>query len=260
MNDFDPMDLLDRPIAFQRSFVKLGCGITGALLLSQAVYWSKRTNDGSGWFYKTAIEWEDETGLSVKEQQTARKRLKDAGLLLENKRGVPCKIFYRVDYKALFDLLGMGQTRMSQTAKLEYPNQPTLLDPSGYSSTEITTENTTENTTDISTTEKSPKRLSKLETVRQKTKGSAMDHVSDELLLEWIKHKKSLADRVLSKMVKVLDQCAEAGISASDAIVVQLENGWQGFESEWVIKKLKPASSGQQKVDPNNLTPYGGDW
>ena len=35
--DFIP----DRPIAFNRDFVDLGIGITGALLLSQAIYWSK---------------------------------------------------------------------------------------------------------------------------------------------------------------------------------------------------------------------------
>lgn len=257
MNEFDPMDLLDRPIAFQRSFVKLGCGVTGALLLSQAVYWSKRTRDGSGWFYKTAIEWEEETGLSVKEQQTARKRLKDLGLLTENKKGVPCKLFYRVDYKELFTALGMGKTSLAESDIPVCPNQPNLLDPLGHSSTEITTETTTEN----STSEKPVKRASKLETVRQKTKGSSMDHVSDELLSEWIKHKKSLADRVLGKMVKDLDICAAAGISATDAIVVQLENNWQGFEAEWIINKLKPTQrSGKQLVDPNNLSPYRGQW
>lgn len=35
------LDYLDRPTAFHRAFVQLGIGITGALLLSQALYWSK---------------------------------------------------------------------------------------------------------------------------------------------------------------------------------------------------------------------------
>ncbi len=38
-------DLLDRPIAFYRVFVMITGSVTGALMLSQAVYWSKRTDD-----------------------------------------------------------------------------------------------------------------------------------------------------------------------------------------------------------------------
>ena len=35
-----------------------------ALLLSQIIYWSSRTNDPDGWFYKSAKEWEEElTGM-----------------------------------------------------------------------------------------------------------------------------------------------------------------------------------------------------
>ena len=47
----------DRPIAFNRHYVALGCGINGALMLSQMVYWSKRTKDRNGFFYKTQDEW-----------------------------------------------------------------------------------------------------------------------------------------------------------------------------------------------------------
>ncbi len=43
------VELLDRPIAFHRPFVELGLGVTGALFLSQALYWSRRTNS-SGYF------------------------------------------------------------------------------------------------------------------------------------------------------------------------------------------------------------------
>lgn len=110
---------------------------------------------------------------------------------------------------------------------------------------------------------KPPARKSKLATVREKTNGSAMDHISDELLTEWVNHKKTLSDRVLSKMIKELDACAAVGITATDAVIVQLENAWQGFEADWVIKKLKPAMASNQQnnmVDPNNLAPLSGQW
>lgn len=93
--------MLDRPIAFQRSFVHLGAGITGALMLSQAVYWANRGSDDDGWFFKTQVEWEDETGLSRTEQETARKKLLSLGLMEEARRGIPAKLYFRVSIDAL---------------------------------------------------------------------------------------------------------------------------------------------------------------
>ena len=98
----------DKPIAFNRHYVALGCGINGALMLSQMVYWSKRTKDRNGYFYKTQEEWEDETGLTRREQETARKKLRELGFSSECKRGVPCKVHFKVErdslYKALIKL------------------------------------------------------------------------------------------------------------------------------------------------------------
>ena len=61
--------LLDRPIAFHRCLVEPCGGITAALLLGQALYWSKRPNDPKGWFWKIQREWEQETGLSRKNRR-----------------------------------------------------------------------------------------------------------------------------------------------------------------------------------------------
>lgn len=97
------LQLIDRPIAFQRSFVRLGVGVTGALLLSQMVYWHNRT-DGE-WFYKTQAELEDETGLSRYEQEGARKKLLSCGVLEELKKGIPAKLYFRVNESRLQELL-----------------------------------------------------------------------------------------------------------------------------------------------------------
>ncbi len=97
------MQLLDRPIAYQPSFVGLGVGVTGAVLLSQLVYWHNRMD--AGWFYKTQKEIRDETGLTREEQETARRRLISAGVLEEDRRGVPAKLYFRVKADALELLL-----------------------------------------------------------------------------------------------------------------------------------------------------------
>lgn len=157
------LDLIDRPIAFQRAFVALGVGVTGALMLSQAVYWSKRTDDKRGWFYKSQEEWEEETGLKRAEQETARKRLIKIGVLEEERRGLPARLFYRVNKAALQTALNSakpGRTRLRESSKLECDNQAIMsagkpqagLQVSGDQAcgnpavihTEITTETTTE--------------------------------------------------------------------------------------------------------------------
>ena len=45
-------DFLERPIAYHRCFVRLGIGISGAVMLSQSIYWSERTSDPDGGFTK----------------------------------------------------------------------------------------------------------------------------------------------------------------------------------------------------------------
>ncbi|WP_315128064.1 hypothetical protein [Comamonas antarctica] len=95
---------LDRPIAFQRAFVDLGAGITGALMLSQAIYWARRTTEDC-WFYKTVTEWTEETGLSRTEQENARAKLQKLGVLEVVRRGVPAKLYFRVDNDGLLKAL-----------------------------------------------------------------------------------------------------------------------------------------------------------
>jgi hypothetical protein len=108
-------DALDRPIAFHRVFVKLTGSVTAALMLSQAVYWTKRANSGGvGWFYKTIMQWEEETGLSRHEQETARKALRRFSFWQEERRGVPAQMYYRVNIQALSnELLHMARSPIS---------------------------------------------------------------------------------------------------------------------------------------------------
>ncbi|WJV61033.1 replication protein [Pectobacteriaceae bacterium C52] len=140
----DILHVLDRPIAFQRSFVRMGAGITGALLLSQLIYWTNRTN-ADGWIYKTQEEWEEETGLTRYEQEGARKKLRGLGVLVEQKKGVPAKLYYRVDISVLYQLLGVT----NKDEEIPHTSQGKTSTQAGGNSANIHTEITTETTTDI---------------------------------------------------------------------------------------------------------------
>jgi len=116
-----PLEKLDRPIAFHRSFVPFA-GITGALLLSQFIYWQNRTTSPDGFFYKSARECEEETGLTTREQETARRRLRDIGILEETKRGIPCTCHFRINEQVLQSSLNSSdgvKKRMSVSTNSE---------------------------------------------------------------------------------------------------------------------------------------------
>ncbi|PMK03352.1 hypothetical protein [Vibrio sp. 10N.261.55.A7] len=104
-------------------------------MLSQSIYWSRRTN-ASGWFYKTQCEWEEETGMTRRELDTARKKLRQIGILEEKKQGVPCRIFYRINEPNL--VAQLEQTSLAQSAKQCSTNAPTSTAQNRQTKTEIT--------------------------------------------------------------------------------------------------------------------------
>jgi hypothetical protein len=230
------LETLDRPIAFQRAFVRITGSINAALMLSQAVYWSRRVSLPGGWFYKMQTEWEDETGLTRRQQDGARKVLVKLGVLVEEKRGVPQKLFYRVDTERLEELRTKTPLRMHhpynpgtkppvrthQTANVNAPNR--------QSNTETTPETTAE----------------------RKTKGTAKKKAELEPALPpWIDTEawdgfvemrrrmgKPLTGRARSLALNNLAKFEAEGMSSTDVLNQSVMNGWQG------IYRLKPDYDG----------------
>ncbi|MBX6334710.1 hypothetical protein IRY61_05230 [Candidatus Saccharibacteria bacterium] len=108
-------DLFDRPVAFHRCFVRFG-GVNAALFLSQAVYWSLRSP--GGWFWKTAQEWEEETGLSWREQKTARMKLVGHGVLEEKEERLSHRMYFRVDVDKIGDILGISKKMAGDDSRI----------------------------------------------------------------------------------------------------------------------------------------------
>jgi hypothetical protein len=92
--------MLDRPIAFQRALLDVvGRKVTAALLLSQAIFWQNHSPSEDGWWWKTAKQWEEETGLSQHELESARRACSE--ILMHKKAGVPCRSWYKIDEEKL---------------------------------------------------------------------------------------------------------------------------------------------------------------
>jgi len=147
------LDLLDRPIAYHRCFVALTGSVSAALILSQAVYWQRRCQKGrGGWWWKTAREWDAETGIKKDALANARKSLRRHDFWGEKREGLPARTWYRVDSgmleKALkIQFAGFPQTGCSDSSKLDEAGP--INNSEGI---QKTTKTSTETSSEISTT------------------------------------------------------------------------------------------------------------
>lgn len=109
--------ILDRPIAYHRVFFTLTGSVKAALFLSQAIYWSKRVKNPEGWFFKYQDEWFEETGLTRREQEAARTKLRQSGVLEEDRKGTPAKLYFRINFENLSkELTGLHQAEITKSA------------------------------------------------------------------------------------------------------------------------------------------------
>lgn len=100
------LEVFDLPVSFHRCLVPITGGVTAALMLSQAI-WTTQTIEHSakGWFSRSQEQWNDETGLTRWEQETARRALRRAGFVEEKLVGMPAKLWFRVRPEAVWRAL-----------------------------------------------------------------------------------------------------------------------------------------------------------
>lgn len=136
--------------------VRITGDYTAAAFVSQVMYWSDRTTDPGGWFYKSHEEWHEELHLS---SDQVRRCVKTAGGMIEVKRaGVPARNFYRINRELLIERLQdlanariVSTSRNGETQHLDVgkPNAKSLGKPTTsrtadpISNTKITTKITT---------------------------------------------------------------------------------------------------------------------
>lgn len=100
------LDMFDEPIVFHRAYVGITGSAVAALFLSYATYASEKLDLASeGWFSKTCDEWQEETGLTMFEQRAARKILREKGILIERRVGMPSSLWFKIRKDALLDEL-----------------------------------------------------------------------------------------------------------------------------------------------------------
>lgn len=250
-----PGKVYDRNISFNRAFVDLGIGITGALLLSQAVYWSRRTKDVDGWFFKSGRDWEDETGLTRHEQETARRRLIDLGLLEESKRGVPCTVHFRVRADVLDSMIHGGQASLfvednpvcgkpanwiagNQQTGLRKSRKPVCGEPA---SKPAGNPPTITETTNKETTAKSSSRAdgAPISWVTAEHMVATCPGLTNEAAADYLNHRRSLKKGVLSDRAwrDIAKEIEKSGWPPDDAVSRAMSRGWVGLQADWLTRE-----------------------
>ena len=100
------------------------------------------------------------------------------------------------------------------------------------------------NTKTYLTKNQEPRTKNHIKEIEKKSPLSKPDDVDEETFNEWLYHKKQVSkakpsQRMVDAMVR---EASKAGISTKQAMITQIENGWQGFKAEYVNKRNGTAS------------------
>lgn len=129
-----------RPVAYYPGLRKITGSTNATIFLCQFVYWTGKESAGDGWIYKTSEEIESETGLSYKEQTTAREKLVTAGLIEEKYARLEHQMYFRVNLDTLNDKWGNAKPETPELTNGKMAKSP--LGSSLNSNSETTTETT----------------------------------------------------------------------------------------------------------------------
>jgi hypothetical protein len=121
-------DLLpNRTVGYSPDLARAVGGATIGLFLSQLLFLSDKGANPEGWIYKSEAEMGRETGLSKREQQTARRKLLALGVIQIVRRGFKFTYHFRIVWERLLQVIEKFQRGQTvATGKVEtVQNVPT---------------------------------------------------------------------------------------------------------------------------------------
>ena len=104
MNPSTMLKNTGRAIAYRPNLARLFGGVIAEIFFEQIFYWQDKADPVLG-VYKNQEELEIETVLSRKEQETARKLLREKGVLIETHKRLEHRMYYKIDCEKLDELL-----------------------------------------------------------------------------------------------------------------------------------------------------------
>jgi hypothetical protein len=121
--------LPNRVVGYSPDLARMVGGATIGLFLSQLLFLSDKGANPDGWVYKSEAEMGRETGLTKREQQTARRKLLSLGVIAIERRGFRFSYHFMVIWERLYQVIEKFQRGQTvPTGKIEraqtVPTQP----------------------------------------------------------------------------------------------------------------------------------------
>jgi hypothetical protein len=115
-----------RVVGYSPDLARMVGGATTGLFLSQLLYLSDKGHNPEGWVYKSEQEMGQETGLSKREQQTARRKLLALGVISIMRGGFRNTYHFKVIWEKLYQVIaGSKRPQNDATEKSETPRNVT---------------------------------------------------------------------------------------------------------------------------------------
>src|ERR687891_1846083 len=117
-------DLLpNRTVGYSPDLARTVGGASTGLFLSQLLFLSDKGHNPDGWVYKSEAEMGRETGLTKREQQTARRKLLALGVIHIERRGFKFTYHFRIVWERLYQVIQQFQRAQSVAAEEIEPLQ-----------------------------------------------------------------------------------------------------------------------------------------
>ena len=267
MRPSESLRIAGKPVAYFPQLVKPLGSVNASILFGHFFYWNDKGCSELG-IYRTAEEIEEETGLSVQEQRTARAKLRKCGVLIETEKRIEHRIYYKLDL-AVFDALLLQHSGSAESTapkcKINIRGVSNQHSGSAESTAVIGTEDLAVDLTedislnrDISAPANADACVESVATAKPKKptlakqrKQDALqllaDHgVDGQLALDYLAVREDRKARTLTQtaIAGLEREAVRAGLTLAQAVTVCVERNWAGFNADWLH------SSGQQGFRP----------
>jgi hypothetical protein len=112
--------LPNRVVGYSPDLARIVGGATIGLFLSQLLFLSDKGNNPEGWVYKSETEMGQETGLTKREQQTARRKLLALGVITIMRGGWKNTYHFKIIWEKLYQVIaGSKRPQTVATEKTE---------------------------------------------------------------------------------------------------------------------------------------------
>jgi hypothetical protein len=115
--------LPNRVVGYSPDLARIVGGATIGLYLSQLLFLSDKGHNPEGWVYKSETEMGKETGLTKREQQTARRKLLSLGVIAIMRGGFRNTYHFKVLWEKLYQVIAGSQSVQNVSTRKVEPVQ-----------------------------------------------------------------------------------------------------------------------------------------